>query len=192
MNPTELLRGVFCFVLLALATTGCRSPDEPRINDRFPIKEGRELSPPMVYKPIHECAQVVHVYSFVPHAMVTVYANMIEQIGQTTPYFAFADIPLTRPLKLGEKVTATQTVLGQSSGHSIQAVMVSAYPTGAGGFNKPAVGKDLYECGVIVPVDNLVPSVTVKAFKTGRRPVLRPPPIRGFRCGRSRCTLPGR
>lgn len=163
MSQKGLFKCMSYLVLLALPSSGCLSPDGPRINDDFPIREGRELSPPIVYDPIHECAQVVYVFSFVPHATVTVYANMTEQVGQAAPHFAFADIPLTRPLKLGEKITATQTIVSQASAHTVQPVEVTAYPPE--GLGKPVVGNDIYECGVIVPVDKLSPSVTVKAFE---------------------------
>ena len=131
------------------------------------MKEPGQLSPPMVGKPIHECAEAVHIYGFIPHATVTVYANTTERVGEASPHFGFADISLSRPLKLGDSITATQTVDGVTSDHSILPVVVSALPDLAGGFNKPVVHKDLYECGVLVPVSELVPSVRVRVYEDG-------------------------
>lgn len=139
--------------------------DKPRIHPEFPIRDGAQLSPPVVGKPIHECAKVVHVAGFVPHATVSIFANVNEKVGEAAPPFAFADIPLTRALKLGEKITATQTVQGLTSVHSYIPVEVTSYP--AGGLNKPEVGKDIFQCGRIVPVDKLVESVKVRVFENG-------------------------
>jgi hypothetical protein len=118
----------------------------------------------VIAQPIHECAEAVHVSGFVPHATVRVYANGTDQIGKETPHFAFADIALTRNLKLGESITATQTVGGISSLHSYFPVIVTPY---IGPLNKPEAGKDLFACGRIVPVDKLVPSVKIHAFGDG-------------------------
>jgi len=146
---------------------GCGNEPGPTINERFPIKTGDQLSPPVVAKPIHECAEAVHVTGFVPHATINVYVNVTELVGTAIPPFAFADISLSRALKLGESVTATQTVGSHTSVHSLQPVIVSPYDLAAGGFEKPEVNQDLYACGVIVPVGNLVPSVRVHVLEDG-------------------------
>jgi hypothetical protein len=132
---------------------------DPRIYPEFPIKNPDNLSPPFVHPPIHECAGAVHVSGFIPEATVEVFAGGSESIGKAIPILGFADIQLTRGLKLGEKITATQTVGNITSGQSPIPVVVTGYPPG--GLGKPEVGKDLYECGVIVPVDKLVESVRV-------------------------------
>jgi hypothetical protein len=140
-------------------------PDQPDIHPEFPIRDPDQLSSPVVSKPIYECAEAVHVYGFVPHALVEVFANGAEPIGKDNPPFGFADIRLFRPLKLGEKITATQTVGAVTSDQSIQPVEVLAYPPG--GFKRPVVAPDIYECGVVVPVDQLVPSVRVHVQESG-------------------------
>lgn len=158
------LLGVMMIVVLPVLLTGCGNGDEetgPKIHKEFPIKDPKNLSPPMVKSPIHECAEAVHIYSFIPHAKVEVYANQTEKIGEATPDLAFVDIQTSRPLKVGDKITATQTVNNIVSDHTIIPVVVKKWPDMPDGFNKPDVGDDLYECGVIVPVGNLVPSVKV-------------------------------
>lgn len=59
--------------------------DEPNLNDRFPI--GESLSPPIVEKPIYECAEAAYVTGFVPHATVKVYADASELLAEEVPPF---------------------------------------------------------------------------------------------------------
>jgi hypothetical protein len=157
----------FALLLVSLEFVACDNGPEPRLNERFPAKEPQQLSPPIVEAPIHECATIVHVYGFIPKAKVEVYANTSEKVGEATPHFGFADILLTRALKLGEAIDAIQIVNGVASAHSIIPVVVTAYPLVAGGFEKPVVGADLFDCGAIAPVGHLVPSVMVHVFEDG-------------------------
>ncbi len=159
---------------LLLLSFGCEGngedtekPLEPQIHGEYPIESGVQLSPPIVAKPIHECAAAVHVYGFMPHAEVRVYANANELIGQATPDFAFADIALSRALVLGERISATQTVNNLDSAHSVDPVEVGPYPSIEEGLGKPEVGADLYACGRIVPVRDLTESVRVRVFEDG-------------------------
>jgi hypothetical protein len=133
----------------------------PVINQRFPVKQGNELSPPIV-TPVGECAVAVHVSGFLPHAQVRVFANHTEQIGFKIPYFADDDIPLTRPLRPGDVITARQTVLGITSAESPDPFTVGSYATP---LNKPIAGPDLYACGEVVPVNNLNPGTQVSVFR---------------------------
>src|SRR5687767_2515855 len=45
----------------------------PAIHPEFPIRGRENLSPPIVSRPIHQCALAVHVTGAVPHAEVTVF-----------------------------------------------------------------------------------------------------------------------
>ena len=144
-------------------------PSEGSFHPEFRPESGRELSPPVVYRPIYECAQAVHVSGFIPHARVKVFANGSELVGEAEPPFGFTDQPveLTRPLKFDESITATQTVEGLTSEHSIQPVKVEHQPIYPGGLPTPKVNRILYECGRVVPVGDLVESVRVKVFDEG-------------------------
>jgi hypothetical protein len=133
----------------------------PVINQRFPIRSGDELSPPIV-SPVGDCAKAVHVSGFIPHAEIRVFANHTEQIGIANPYFADADVPLTRELHTGEIVTATQMVMSFTSAQSPDPVVVGPYPAA---LNKPVAGPDLYACGQVVPVDHLNPGTHVTVFR---------------------------
>lgn len=138
---------------------------ESRINDEFPI--GESLSPPFVSSPIYECAEAVHVSGFVPHATVRVWAAGSELLADDAPVFGFADMPLKRALKVGESITATQTVNSIDSAQSPIPVIVQPLDEGLVKTKKPDVGDDLYECGIVVPVGNLVPSVRVHVTEDG-------------------------
>ena len=138
----------------------------PDIHDKFPIRES--LSPPIVSPPVYECAEAVFVSGFVPHAEVRVFANTSEELARVEPPFGFAHITLKRRVKLGESLTATQTVNGVQSPHSIQPVIVAALDENAVKTTKPDVGKQLFECGIVVPVGNLVPSVRVHVREDGQ------------------------
>jgi len=140
--------------------------NEPRINDRFPIRSEDQLSSPIV-DPIHECAEAVYVHGFIPHAIIKVYANINELIGEDAPSFGFGQINLKRPLKLSESITATQTVGNTTSNHSKDPAIVSAYEPINGQFSKPELGKTLYDCGVVVPTGNLVPGVKIHIAEDG-------------------------
>jgi hypothetical protein len=153
-------RLVVCLALLGIAAS-VNAQKGPVINDRFPIRNGNELSPPIV-SPIGDCAKAVHVSGYIPHALIRVYANTTEQIGVANPYFADADVPLTREVHTTDLITATQTVLGFTSAQSPDPVRPGPYP---GTLNKPVVGPDLYACGQVVPVNNLNPGTHVTVFQ---------------------------
>jgi len=135
-----------------------------RLNERFPVQDPSSLSPPIVAAPIHVCAKAVHVSGFIPHATIRVFANAVEVIGNATPYFGFADIALTRELNLGDAITATQEVNGVTSAQSWSPVTVTPYPAA---LPKPVVGRDIFGCGQVVPVDHLEPSAVVRVFQDG-------------------------
>lgn len=141
---------------------------EPQKNEHAPLKEKGQLSPPIVRKPIYECAESVHVSSYIPHATVTVFANGVEVVGTDKPYTGEKDIALTRPLKKGESITATQQAFGFTSDHSYVPVVVQPQPAQLG---KPEVGPVIYSCGRIVPVGGLTPSTRVEVYSSAAQPV---------------------
>jgi len=156
-----------CILSIGLAPLALSAQGRgPNINDRFPIKEPNSLSPPIV-GPIGECAQAVHVSGFLPHALVRVQVNGVQE-ASAQPYFAEADINLPHPLVLNDKVTATQEVLGITSAPSVAHSVASAYPA----LNKPVVGPDLFSCGQIVPVNMLNPGTGVDVFRNGTPPAI--------------------
>jgi hypothetical protein len=144
-----------------LLSAGWSWADEPAIDQHFPIKDRSDLSPPIVVGPIHECALAVKVSGFIPKATVVVFADGV-QVGKDNPKHGSADITLTRALVLGESVTATQTVGLVTSEHSYDPVGVTDYPA----LTKPVVIPDIYQCGRVAPVGNLVASTHVDVWDT--------------------------
>lgn len=141
-------------------------PPEPNIHREFQVREPGDLSPPIVAKPINECARAVHVSGAVPHALIEVFANGNELVGKDATWVGQGDITLTRALKIGDVITAQQTVNGVVSHRSIQPVTVTAFAPG--GLGRPEVAKEIWGCGIVVPVSKLTPSTTVKVFQDGQ------------------------
>ena len=149
----------------------------PDVNDRFPVHEPSNLSPPVVHPLIHECAIKVWVDG-IPEAVFEVFAKNLttgvdELVGKDSLVLGSGEIKLKRTLVLGEMVTAQQTFAGVTSGRSYDAVPVLEYPKT---LNKPVIGEigknfstgavefisDIYECGQIVPVSNLNESTHIE------------------------------
>lgn len=129
------------------------------INDQWPIENPKgqsELSPPHV-EPTNECSKSVYVDGFIPKATITVFRSGSPIGSPFVSTFGFADVPVPQ-LHVGDKITAIQTVNGVKSQPS--AVMtVGKMPAT---LPKATVGPKIYACGHIVPVNNLVPGVTVE------------------------------
>jgi hypothetical protein len=155
---------------------------EPRPNEHAPIREGGQLSPPIVRKPIYECARAVHVEGFIPHALVVVYANKTEVVGHRHPYFSYDDIPLLRALVPGDQITATQSAFGLTSDQSYAKVGVEHQPAS---LDKPTVGPVVYACGQVVPVGGLHPSTHVEVYSAATTPV---PIVPANLIGQAECT----
>jgi len=151
---------VLCAVFVFLATFGVLA-DKIYIDPNYPIREQGNLSPPHI-EGANECSTHVYVDSFVPHATIKVYLNTMAPPkligGPIAPHFGFAAIPLTQPLKVGDNVTATQTVNGVTSGPSVP-MIVGAMPAH---LPQPNIPPKIYACGRVVPVYGLVPGVTVE------------------------------
>jgi outer membrane protein assembly factor BamB len=147
------LLGMFVLLYLASPAWG-QGPD---INQRFPIREKSNLSPPIVVPPIHDCALAVRVTGFVPGAVVRVFANGLD-VGAAKPTDDPADIKLKKAVGLGDAITATQTVGSVTTDPSYDSVIVSAYPA----MTTPVVEPKIYECGRVVPVGNLIASTHVE------------------------------
>jgi hypothetical protein len=137
-------------------------PDERERFNEYPPDSEDQLSPPVVSRPLHECAESVYVHGFTPGATVRVYVDQTHQVGERTTHFGGAEIGLSRPLERGDDVTATQTVNGVTSVHSLWPVTVSELPVEGIRSDPPTVGENIYECGHIVPVSELTPSVEVE------------------------------
>lgn len=137
----------------------------PDINDKFPLRES--LSPPLIAHPVFECAEAVLVTGFMAHARVRVFANLNDLLAEEEPPLGFATITLNRPVKVGESLTATQEVNGQSSLPSSLPVVVQPLDENRVRNTKPDIVEPLYECGRVVPVANLVLSTRLHIMENG-------------------------
>ncbi len=146
-------------LMLTLFPQGGSDRRGPQINERFPIRSGNELSPPIV-SDVGECAKAVHVSGFLAHALVRVFVNG-TQVAATTPVFDEEDVAVSPALKLNDAVTATQEVLGFTSTATDPPMVVGPYPAA---LNKPTVDEPIYACGRVVDVENLNPGTVVDAF----------------------------
>ncbi|HYT73397.1 MAG TPA: DUF3455 domain-containing protein [Vicinamibacterales bacterium] len=129
------------------------------IHPEFPVNE-RNISPPSVGRPIHNCARAVHVSGFIGKALIRVFADGVEVGKQNSTALSELDLPLTRALKLGEHITATQTVASVESVPS-DPVLVEDCPVV---LSTPVVTNEVYACGRIARVDNVDASTHVEVF----------------------------
>jgi len=146
--------------ILALTASASAQDGKVIINPKYPIRgdNGVNLSPPQVEQ-TNECAKAVWVDSFVPGAEITVFKGGSTLIGGPfATQFGFAAVPLTVTLATGESITAKQTVNGVTSAPSLPMIvgtMPSTLPA-------PTIDPNIFACGRIVPVHNLVSGVNVE------------------------------
>ena len=162
VRPLVLAAFFFCAFFLCVAARGQKIV----INENYPISNPTNgtpyLSPPSI-DPTNQCSLRVKITSFIPGATINVYLmNPVKKLigGPKVLAVDGLTVPLTQPLKYLDKVEATQTVLGVTS--VLSAPMIAGpMPTS---LPPPTMGKDMYACGVIAPVHNLVSGVTVEVF----------------------------
>jgi hypothetical protein len=148
-----------CAAIVGFFFAASSYADDVYINPRYPIgtEKNPGLSPPRVHQ-TNECATHVYVDSFVPKATIKVFRSGTLIGGPVVPQFGFAAVDVSPPLKVGDKITATQTVNGVTSAASapmVVSVMPSTLPP-------PTVGPAIYACGRVVPVTGLTSGVTVQ------------------------------
>ncbi len=146
---------VFLGLIFSLTLTlplGAQPSPEVQINER-------NLPPPLLDMPIHECALAVHVRGVLPGAVVHIFAGSVE-VGHGVPFVGEMDVRLSRPLVLHEVITAKQTVASVTTDSSNE-VTVDAVPPN---LSTPVARPPVYECGQVVPVDNLTASTHVEVF----------------------------
>lgn len=179
MSTSRQGRALSRLVIIAMAMVplvwGEALVDTARLNPRLHLSAS-SLSPPGVHWPIHECARKVFIFGLVPGASAQVYAGGGEVIGrQNENHFGFAVIPLNRELKLGERVSATQTVGGFTSVQTYDPVVVMAHDPNESA--APVVGPEVYDCGQVVVVDQVVANSSVSVF-SNQKPVGRDEAVR--------------
>jgi len=132
------------------------------------FKDDRKvLSPPILQKPIYECADTVVVKGFVTGAKIKVY------IGGTPPPTGSGTgitpsgepFGVASPFTIGQVVTATQMVNGVESGPS-NAVTVKSYKEDyPAGMPRPRFAPTpCLDCGRAVGVTDVIPGATYNVF----------------------------
>ena len=135
------------------------------------FKDDRKvLSPPILQKPIYECADTVVVKGFVPGAKIQVYiAGTPAPLGSGTGITSSGQpFGVTSAFTIGQVVTATQTVSGVESGPS-NAVTVKSYKEDyPAGMPQPRIAPTpCLDCGRAVGVTDVIPGATYKVFGGG-------------------------
>lgn len=129
--------------------------------DRLKLQDTKQLlSPPIVAEPLYGCATAVKVIGFNAHALLSVQVDGTIVLNNTPGGFPLPDgaiLPLSNPLKPGQKVRARQKVGGRTSGWSAEVVVKDFtvdYPAGP---PRPEIDPaPLYECGSRTGVNNLL------------------------------------
>ena len=130
------------------------------------------LSPPTLSAVAYDCAEAVEVNNVVLDAQITLavtsagITSLYTQIAKTTSHIAFA---LGAPLRLGDIITATQSIDGLVSGTATLVVSDHrlTYPT----LPAPTINPDVfYECADVIAVTH-VPGAHLTVFSNGTNPV---------------------
>ncbi len=127
------------------------------------------LSPPVIDKPIYNCAQTIAFSGADRDAKIAVYVNGTEVI-QVPIWMGWGSIKLPSQLHSGDVVAAAQIVGNRISEKSRDPVTVTAIPASVitgGKLPTPAVMPPLYECQEVVRVNGVVQGATVTLRRNG-------------------------
>jgi len=117
------------------------------------------LTPPVITKPLFECASLIHLTNIHPGSLVQIESAKNGLIGFKTVYAIEGDIPVAPQLVAGDKITAIQVGCGHTSGPSA-VVLVQTLPTELA---RPVV-LPITNCARSVRVSNLTPGAIVDVF----------------------------
>ena len=152
MSPRILRHATMSMAVLALLLlAGCGPKLDP------------SLSPPVLDKPIYNCAETIAFSGADSNAKIAVYVNGTEVI-QVPIWMGWGSIKLTSALHTGDVVAAAQIVGNRISEKSRDPVTVSAIPASlapGGKLPAPVVMPPLYECQEVVRVNGVVQGATV-------------------------------
>jgi len=126
-------------------------------------------SPPIIDKPIYNCAETSAFSGADRDAKIAVYVNG-SQITQVSIWMGWGSTKLPAALHTGDVVSAAQIVGNHISEKSRAPVTVTVIPPGVatnGKLPAPAVMPPLYECQEVVRVNGVVQGTTVTLRKNG-------------------------
>jgi len=127
------------------------------------------LSPPIIDKPIYNCAEMIAFSGADKNATIAVYVNG-TQVIQVPIWMGWGSIKLPSAVHTGDVVSAAQIVGNHISEKSRDPVAVTAIPPGLAPNRKlpsPAVMPPLYECQQVVRVNQVVQGATVTLRQNG-------------------------
>jgi outer membrane protein assembly factor BamB len=164
---TSLLRG-FLVCLIALTLAGCDRKSGSKsdtVEDGKVVPAGdlkddpKVLSAPILDQPIYECTETVFVRGFVPNADIQVFvAGNPAPIGQGKSPMPSLSIKTSITFAVGQVLTATQTVNGQTSAPSEAVTVRSVKADYPNGLPKPRVDPPpLYRCGKATGARDVLP-----------------------------------
>ena len=127
------------------------------------------LSPPIVDKPIYNCAETIAFSGADKNAKVRVYVNG-NQVIEVPIWMGWGSVQLPSGVHTGDVVSAAQIVGNHISEKTRDPVTVIAIPPGMAPNNKlpsPAVMPPLYECQEVVRVNQVVQGTKVTLRRNG-------------------------
>jgi len=129
--------------------------------------DSKVLSPPILRKPIYECADTVVVQGFVPGAKIQVYVGGSPPAagGGTGITPSGEPFGVGTAFTIGQVITATQTVGGVESAPSNAVVVTSYKEDYPAGMPQPRIAPTpCFDCGRAVGVADVIPGATYKVF----------------------------
>jgi len=124
------------------------------------------LSPPLIVEPVTPCVKRVRVQNLLQGAQVKVFADDLH-VGTGTADGPELAVLLFRRISTGMKLVATQSLAGETSDVSPEAVEVLAEPTNPSDLGRIQVRSPLLECGECMWIEGIIPGATVTATVGG-------------------------
>lgn len=127
------------------------------------------LSPPILDKPIYNCAKTVAFSGADSNAKIAIYVNG-TQVVKVPIWMGWGSIQLPSEVHTGDVVTAAQIVenrISEKSRDPVTVIVVPASLAPGGKLPTPAVMPPLYECQEVVRVNGVVQGTTVTLRKNG-------------------------
>jgi len=121
------------------------------------------LSPPIIGKPVHPCAEIISFSGADKNSKIHVYVNGTKVKEQNT-WWGSGVIRLPNPLTIGNIVSTAQEVSTGVSAETREPVSVTNIPLSlrpGGKLFPPEIDPPLYECQKVVLVKNALESATV-------------------------------
>lgn len=144
---------VFIVITITTFFAACGKPPTP----------DKTLAPPIIQKPIYNCAEIIAFSGVSRDSTIIVYVNGKEVTSRKT-WLGWGSIKLPLSLKKGDVVSAVQVVNNRISSQTREPVTVIDIPSHlkpGGDLNSPTIVPPIYECQQVVIVKNVLEGSTV-------------------------------